>query len=62
MTLYPPDRRPFDVDNRLKALLDALTHSKVWLDDGQVDAISIIRSSERRAGGQAVVTIEDRSA
>lgn len=60
--LYPHDRRPFDVDNKLKALLDALTHSRVWLDDGQVDEITIVRSSERRPGGQAVVTIEDRSA
>lgn len=34
--LVPPDRRKRDIDNPLKALLDALTHSGVWSDDSQV--------------------------
>jgi len=55
--LFPHDRRGFDIDNKLKALLDALTYSRVWLDDGQVDEILVLRSSERREGGQARVTI-----
>lgn len=35
--LYPPDRRTRDLDNYMKALLDALTHAKVWVDDEQID-------------------------
>lgn len=55
--LCPHDRRAFDIDNKLKALLDALTYSRVWLDDGQVDEILVLRSAERREGGQAKVAI-----
>ena len=55
--LFPHDRRAFDIDNKLKALLDALTYSRVWLDDGQVDEILVTRSPEKREGGQARVTI-----
>lgn len=59
VTLYPGDNRAFDIDNKLKALLDALTYSKVWLDDGQVDQILVMRSKERRKGGEAVVEIQE---
>ena len=34
--LFPPTRRSIDVDNYVKALLDALTHCNVWNDDSQV--------------------------
>ncbi|WP_447556570.1 RusA family crossover junction endodeoxyribonuclease [Vreelandella sp. EE22] len=57
VTLHPDNARSFDIDNKLKSLLDALTYARVWLDDGQVDEISIRRSSEYRKGGQAVVAI-----
>jgi crossover junction endodeoxyribonuclease RusA len=33
ITLHPPDNRRRDVDNYLKAPLDALTHAGVWADD-----------------------------
>lgn len=38
-----PDRRRRDLDNILKALFDALTHAGLWLDDSQIDFISISR-------------------
>ncbi|MDI5890623.1 RusA family crossover junction endodeoxyribonuclease [Halomonas rhizosphaerae] len=56
--LYPHNARAFDIDNKLKSLLDALTYSRVWLDDGQVDEILVRRAEEHRDGGQAVVTIK----
>lgn len=40
---YMPDRRRRDLDNILKALFDALTHAGLWLDDSQIDFISISR-------------------
>lgn len=39
----PPDRRRRDLDNALKAALDALTHAGVWEDDSQIDELTIIR-------------------
>lgn len=41
--LLPPTRRKFDIDNRMKALLDALEHAGVYLDDGQIDRLEIER-------------------
>ena len=37
LTLHGPNRRSFDIDNRIKAVLDALTHAAVWADDALVD-------------------------
>lgn len=57
ITLYPPNARPFDIDNRCKALLDALQRSKVVENDNQVDVL-IVSRSEVKPGGMAVVTVE----
>lgn len=43
VVVYPPDHRRRDVDNTMKALLDALTHADVWGDDAQVDQLFIYR-------------------
>lgn len=45
-----PDRRRRDLDNILKALFDALTHAGVWLDDEQIDEITIRRNGIQRGG------------
>ena len=56
IAVYPPDRRKRDLDNLLKATLDALQASGVYLNDSQIDSLSIYRA-ERMAGGQLEVEI-----
>ncbi len=52
VTLLPPDRRKRDIDNHGgKALLDALTHAQVWLDDEQIDRLTIVRGDNAKGGG-----------
>lgn len=40
---FVPDKRRRDLDNLFKSCLDAITHAGVWLDDEQVDSLSIRR-------------------
>lgn len=40
---WVPDKRRRDLDNMLKAALDALTHAGVWDDDSQIDDLRIVR-------------------
>lgn len=54
----PPDRRRRDIDNMLKASLDALTHSGVWLDDSQIDRIEIERG-EVITGGALMIEVRE---
>lgn len=54
---YPPDRRRRDLDNILKAALDALVFAGVMLDDSLVDRLSIERC-DVQAPGQLEITIE----
>ncbi len=56
--LYPPDRRTRDLDNYMKALLDALTLAKVWEDDSLVDNLNIHRGSIVK-GGKCAVRISE---
>ncbi len=39
--VYPPDKRKRDIDNILKALLDALTHANVYVDDSLIKKLTI---------------------
>jgi len=52
--LDPPTRRAFDVDNRAKAVLDALEHAGVYEDDGQIDSLTLTRG-ELFKGGRAII-------
>ena len=59
--LFPPDDRPRDVDNPLKALLDALQHAGIFYDDNQVRTLHASMKHPVR-GGRCAVTIERMSA
>jgi len=61
VTAHPPDRRRRDLDNAMKALLDALAHGGIYEDDGQIDRLEIERG-ERVPGGKVVVRITEMDA
>lgn len=52
--MNPPDNRRRDLDNALKATLDALTHAGLWCDDSQVDRLTIERGACVRGGRLSV--------
>ena len=63
VSLWMPDKRRRDLDNTMKALLDALEHADVYEDDSQIDELQIIRK-EVEPPGKALVEImpvDDRS-
>lgn len=53
----PPSLQTIDLDNRLKAPLDALTHAGMWEDDSQVDRLEIDRGPLLRGLGSLSVEI-----
>ena len=53
---YPPDRRRRDLDNLLKAALDALVHGGAIEDDSLIDDLRI-RRGEVRQGGELRILI-----
>jgi crossover junction endodeoxyribonuclease RusA len=57
IVLYPRDRRLQDIDNRVKALWDAL-EGWVYEDDAQIDVL-IVKRGEIRKGGGCLVMIEE---
>jgi crossover junction endodeoxyribonuclease RusA len=54
--VHPPDRRRYDLDNRLKPLVDACQHGGCYDDDNQIVRI-IAQKREPVPGGKAVVRI-----
>ena len=54
--IHPRSKRKFDLDNTLKAILDALMKADVYDDDSQFEYIEIARG-EAKDGGAAVVHI-----
>jgi crossover junction endodeoxyribonuclease RusA len=56
ISIHPRSKRRFDLDNCLKAILDAMMSAGVYDDDSQIDFLSIKRA-EPRLGGAAMVVI-----
>ena len=55
--LYPPDKRRRDIDNYSKAVLDLLTKSEAWLDDEQVDLLTVSRETVVPKPGKVTIEI-----
>ena len=54
VVLYPPDKKRRDLDNHMKALLDAITHAGLWEDDEQIDQLQIYRGEIVKGGGARI--------
>lgn len=56
--LSAPTRRKYDIDNRIKAVLDSLQDSGVFEDDEQIDCLVVNRKPITQREGYAIVKIE----
>lgn len=56
--VYPPDRRRRDLDNIVKALLDALEHGGIYEDDSQIDRLEVERHGVEPSG-RVIVEIKE---
>jgi crossover junction endodeoxyribonuclease RusA len=56
LTLHMRDRRAADLDNRCKAIFDALEHAGVYDDDSQIDELFVARG-EIVKGGRCQVMV-----
>src|SRR6056297_1290137 len=57
--LVPPDRRRRDVDNSMKALLDAMQFGGVYLDDSQIVRLTIEKHQAEPADPRAEVVVQN---
>tara|TARA_R110000803_G_scaffold105482_4_gene173683 strand:- start:2479 stop:2862 length:384 start_codon:yes stop_codon:yes gene_type:complete len=56
--IHPRSKRKFDLDNTLKAILDALMKAGMYNDDSQIDFIEIARG-EAVPKGAAIIYLYD---
>ena len=57
VVLNPPTLRKYDVDNFTKAAFDALSVAKFWLDDEQVDRLTVTKGVKTK-GGNIQIKVE----
>ena len=58
--IHPRSKRKFDLDNTLKAILDALMKAGMYDDDSQIDFIEIARGEQVDGGKTVVYLYEDQ--
>ena len=56
--IYPPSEGAHDLDNLCKAPFDALQEAGAFLDDSQIDVITIRRRSVDPRGGLLAITLD----
>jgi Holliday junction resolvase RusA-like endonuclease len=56
--LIPGDRRTFDIDGRLKALLDTM-EGYIYTNDSQIDQLEVIRKPMDKGRARCQVTISE---
>jgi crossover junction endodeoxyribonuclease RusA len=61
LVCHSPDNRSFDIDNRVKTVLDALVCAGVIVDDKVIDFITIARGAPIPPTGAILVHIEELS-
>jgi|TARA_R110000822_G_C15180778_1_gene480350 crossover junction endodeoxyribonuclease RusA len=57
--LFEPNKRRRDIDNLIKPLLDALEAANVFVNDFQINSLSICRAGYKSGGLMKVKIIED---
>lgn len=57
LTLNPPTLARYDVDNRAKGVLDALSNANFYADDSQIHRLTVSKG-EKIKGGNVIVKVE----
>jgi crossover junction endodeoxyribonuclease RusA len=57
--MYPPDERTRDIDNYMKAMLDAITKAGLWEDDVLINQLFIYRGVKAAPSGSVFIRISD---
>lgn len=56
--IFAPDRKIRDIDNLNKGVLDSLEHAGAYLNDNQIDKLTIIRKGVIPRAGKVIITLE----
>lgn len=59
VVLFMPDRRTRDIANYMKALMDAISKSDLWVDDVLIDQLFIYRGALAKDNAHAFCRIAD---
>ena len=57
LTLNPPTLARYDVDNRTKGVMDALSNANFYADDSQIHRLTIVKGDKVK-GGNVIVKVE----